>query len=1239
MPPRYTKALSKDSLIRFIETIKDQEERNIAQLIIAAIDNGIVIAERSMDLGNGYYQFAIEGEQTEYEIRFGKNPNRVKYPLCERATRASEFVTRLLAKIGTEYNFYVVPPSIEPPSAEAIKNRLFADATNVTVTRDKTLRNTKKAALVNKSRYEVEFVIDVQIGENYERITDSVVANETNIDDKITRKYEYIRTEHKELDPDNISNEDTRRAIAEASQTVARFLADIGGKDGAKSKNKILAVLAANEKSDFRAFLDKCVRNGVESGVGEINIYPSAIYVLASPEQTFRYKINLPRVQNGFGLEIICNAENNNEQMRELGKDVPMYIYSVGGEFKGLSFDSKSPDGRGTLEKLDADDKLVPVYKVVNGKASCAGITLTSDKIAASATAYKGVQDYAVLLDRSDNYSQNVHYYKSMTKYLDGKRVLTAEVGVCAYSGTEHFYKDLHDRWFVDDDGKMNSGLMYPNNASVMNYSCPTCKNGYYANSIQNIKYKSTHSLIDGSYYCDQCAKDLDLNKSFRFESEVYKDNPSQPGKLYARIDRNGVFTSLENGGNVYRCCHCAKLYYYDQSSVNAAHNGYKCKICGNHYCPSCNREKNKQVSGELIENIGQYRCSKCPSVEAPITMGPYAGQKIYSVYDRVGKKSKLIMAEAENPKTILKCEHCGYAVFVASDDEKKSCEVCSSPLCTYCDSQKSTLFKLANTGEPLCAACLNVKKYPKTISDVKKPVSLTKGKYRGMSILPARFSGKDESVLVVDNANVSNLVFECVNCKQKIYSGSDGDRSACPICQQSLCNKCVNEIAANEKKTVLLNDNSFFCKGCPPTEGKYIPYGAYAKSKFYRAVNMEGVEGYAVDDAVRAEHVFECSNCKQTVYDPTAKKSCEICGKRICSNCDKQNKKDREKADNLGKYFCRSCYDPQTKIIGAGDYAGKMVYHVRTSLSSKLVSIVDEQENPQTVFKCANCHTDVYRGNQSCFCDVCGQEICQYCKSTGVESNESVAALIGGKRTYTHVCNSCPLLGKVINCKNYPSGGKFYSAVVQRDDRDVSVKVFDDKADPELLIACKNCDQWIYESEDKNERAKHCVNCGDVLCVGCWSKSGVEDNEKWALVYNKETKDTRFCQPCRAKVTASTDDAARKKRLDLVLDLHNKKTAICKQERSFDDRWTSTVIQGIDKYIPHLNRADRIYLLRLKRKKNGELFKALRTVIVMRAVNDKDYCIRFILFVKHANGKENQYNFVENNGKVLLEN
>lgn len=672
----------------------NEDEKQIANLIIAALDNGILDKDSAEDLGDGYFRFRIQSDPRAYTICLGVNPNREKYKGAERALRASEFVTRLLNLINSDYNCYVVPTRITPPSPSAVNSRLSG---TYSYTVDFAYLSKSSISADTGRSFELEVVIIAAAGDRYERITDNLAVNlKGQISGKKVAEFEYREIEHPTVEKDEGGFVDMidREAVNEILVAV----------NSNENKQKILETLASSEKSRFHSFLSSLSSEGGDI-VGQINVQPCSVFVCATPEQEFVYHIGTADSDKKLPLTIVWNSQN------DISISTPLFVIAKEGKFLGLGCRPEYKDETGAVipcPQLTISDTVIPVMKVdENEKCVISEVTLLPPPGTKDAPMYKGVADYAVYVGKCSSKFRKGYYLKSHTVHADSEYYLSADCEVCNYSGLPCWKGSLSpvvsymDQFGMLKEGKINSNIY----TSYNKRTCKLCGKVFYCDQTRYNYYAKNYMTLDGKYCCPQCNVE---NKIVENNGKSYKllYNVISPsfgtGKIFALMNKDGEFVAPDNGGNVFKCSNCFKIAAYDKT------NDKKCEVCGERICSVCNGAYRHRLY------TGQHICASCPrdgdDKPAISKNTDNSGKKIFTCHE-MNEGNVISVADIyHSPKHLFHCAVCGKLTYLDPNQSSsykcqccgrlmdKSCYNSLSPdpffklkLCSYCKKETET--------------------------------------------------------------------------------------------------------------------------------------------------------------------------------------------------------------------------------------------------------------------------------------------------------------------------------------------------------------------------------------------------------------------------------------------------------------------------------------------------------------------------------------------------------------------
>lgn len=682
----------KDTLSAYLLNIKNAspEEKEIVDLILASVDNGIISKNIVKSKDDGYFTFTFEAQGSElrksYEICFGKNPEK-NHPNAERALRASDFVTRLLNVINTRYNCYIAPCEIEGPDPEDIRVHVFNPEFPVSVFKKNEQRG-RKVLAPNTSVFEIEVAIIVTFNQTCVRIHDTVVATTQKNNGVITNvKYEYKKIVHQGAtngDDQEMTEENKSKAQTATEEILNRIYGCQGGKGKNNDKKQILDALAEAPDSQFRKYLDSLKGKGV----GQIRVQPTSIYVEAQTQKTFPYSVKVKKDNEIAQLDVVWDKKD-----KTFNADTPLYVeIDCGGRVKGLT--SIKSDSSVKFEK----HSLVPYFTISNNKSKLKGFTLWSREWISEAEARMHLNPSVAYVGKaSAPYLSEVCYESKDVVHIDGSNILNCDTMFCEYTQATHWIGDMSPDplLFVDNDGKrLMKGKVYKYASTKMG-SCRFCGTRYIADSRRLELYQNRHRLLNGEIYCDNCkiGENLTTNgKHYRLIENVKKiedNNRCLEGMIYAELSEpGGAYLKPEQGGNVFVCSECKKIICYTKGQ------DYFCDFCNARICKECKTIAIPQ-NNRLVKNRVSHLCSSCPTIQNTSDKGIRLSNKgkdaLYRVWNVSETEEFLIVDDENDPKFIFYCTDCGKMIYSPEEENSnqenpyKTCDCCGRRIGAKC--------------------------------------------------------------------------------------------------------------------------------------------------------------------------------------------------------------------------------------------------------------------------------------------------------------------------------------------------------------------------------------------------------------------------------------------------------------------------------------------------------------------------------------------------------------------------
>ncbi len=626
-----------------------EEEKQIYALITAAKDQGIITAYSD----DGKY-ISCKLDDIKYEISLGFNPDS-DHPSAERAIRASRFVTRLMDKIRKDYSCYFVQSEDHfYPYEEVLKNKLnngrALQITNL-------VTHTQKAAGSDcfVSSYEIEVEIVASVGESYERMVDFLTVEMDSKGAVYTHKHiNSPQVLTKSIPPAEMA--DAQKRANEILNFVLNGQLPGKRKDESIRKSNvrnILQALAQSNDSRFRAFLNRV--SSKDEKVGQISLQPCSILIAAVDEKEYVYKASCG-TETGE-LSVIWRSN-----LGEFDENTPLYLnITPSKKFIGLT-------NVKTSHPIKDFNSLVLAYKA---EMKDGEVVITPDRWTLNDSYKQYINDYAVPIER-DGVTR--YFSNRYAVIADGKWRLKLDCKECALTGIAHYKGDLSNKYYLKN-GKIEFGKIYT--IGVQCFSCETCHKVIYYLGKDYLPYLSSHVMLDGKRYCDQC-NDTVKTDDFLYRKTENVANGNKVGTVYALMDGKD-FVPIENGGNVFICANCGKTVLYDKETEDRT-----CGICGEHICSHCANNSDDAPDRPLVINLSTMACRSCLSKETIARHGKE--MKLYHIDDGHGKE-QLYLDKAQNPDNIYHCVECGKLKFYDGNkqEQQKKCSACGRIICSSC--------------------------------------------------------------------------------------------------------------------------------------------------------------------------------------------------------------------------------------------------------------------------------------------------------------------------------------------------------------------------------------------------------------------------------------------------------------------------------------------------------------------------------------------------------------------------
>lgn len=631
-----------------------QEEREIAAMVDAALQQNIILDASCLGADSCYYRFTLgkSDKKEEYIVCFGCDPDRGRYPRAERALRASRFVDRLLKVVNEVYNCYVsVPNQILPPEASDVRRRLFGGRNGILLGEGETVGGDAAEDSAYCMSYELEMVIILAMGNKYERINECVTVE---LDKQNNAKYTYGSITDKTVSVDMPLTDEQKKESISAANRIRSIMQRAG------EKKKILAALSASKESRLRRFMDSLDENDTHY-IGQVDIHPCFVFVDAIPERTFLYPVN--------GVKGLLRVTWN-KTPHEFSS-ASLYIRTAREEgqlrFHGLTHSPKGGAGE-ELHALDKDEFLVPVYRYDAKRKGIFPVGLSPVvQNGENTPVYKGLSDWGVLVDGisdallsgdANKTAQGYYYYRSETVMVGDKRYLKEDVAPCGYTGNPMWRGNLSgiEVSYLDASGEFAKGRIDRTLICEKNrHTCEYCGKNFtfYADAERYERYRRSkkYLLWDGNCKCPQCREGVVVKK--RKLITAYDPNESATKQVYAMWnERENAPVSIEQGGNVYRCAQSGNFVYYDADSTATQY--VPCETCGRFLSLKSNLLLQKDINKRQIN--GKTYCKAC--LENMI---------LYKdVYLPGGQKGVLVDAK-ESPAGLVTCK-CGKLLYKQAD-------------------------------------------------------------------------------------------------------------------------------------------------------------------------------------------------------------------------------------------------------------------------------------------------------------------------------------------------------------------------------------------------------------------------------------------------------------------------------------------------------------------------------------------------------------------------------------------
>lgn len=699
------------------------DESAVCRLLSAAIKKGNVITDAKV-LDGSHFSFTLKGEGRPYVLSIGRNPDRAKYPTAERALRGSEMVEDLLSLIRLECSCYVMPSgNITPPDTEKVKKALFGPGSDARV-EYKNEVTSASARIQSNYSYELEVEIRVQIGDSFESMVDYLGCDVSG--GNVTYTYKPFECSGFFKEGEDLESRSFDPTEAEEQISVIRTVIE-GGEDTvgiSRRRNEntgaMLSAFALSADSEFSKFLVR-VSEKENVSVGQITVTPCSVIIGAMTEKLFEYSVSIG------GAKPVSFKLAWNQSGALFNEKTPFYMLTEDSELIGFTYEKEYvKNGAKALRTPYGGELLVAAHAIEKGVSYPAHLALAAPEVGYKDIFYKGVKNYAVMLDGrlGKGIDPGVYYSVKYTALTDGGRYPAEELGECAATRSGHWKGALEKLTYVAY-GPMNkmelrSGLIYTQ--ALDKCVCDICAGTYYADKKMLVTYKNAHKLISGENFCDKCTDLLQKNGSTYKKLAVRENASDKLGWIYALVDGKEECVHPDVGGNVYSCCNCDRKIYY-------AGEADSCPTCGELICNSC--LGGGEIARNKIYNSPLRYCQSCKPVAGfgkPITRSEVnKGKRTYKVLSPKGKDATVLDA-AFAPETVFHCAVCqAPTLFNGSENDYARCKCCNRLLHKDCVS-KLTRDPFGNLLCPGCAARMDGE-YENAVSEMLTKIERVKAK------------------------------------------------------------------------------------------------------------------------------------------------------------------------------------------------------------------------------------------------------------------------------------------------------------------------------------------------------------------------------------------------------------------------------------------------------------------------------------------------------------------------------
>ncbi len=365
------------------------------------------------------------------------------------------------------------------------------------------------------------------------------------------------------------------------------------------------------------------------------------------------------------------------------------------------------------------------------------------------------------------------------------------------------------------------------------------------------------------------------------------------------------------------------------------------------------------------------------------------------------------------------------------------------------------------------------------------------------------------------------------------------------------------------------------------------------------------------------------CSHCREGYYAPSAKelekyrdRFALLSGGYYCDRCRK------DAVTESGPAHAR-VYTKLVRDLRQSAHNVEGADFVKTDANGTPLPL----ERGGNVFICCHCNRPILHRNagDAAHCSICEALLCRLCAEN--ENEKARETVFGNKNTRIgRVCRACKV--ELRPGESMRIGKYWLMRVREKGEYSFNSRLVGAEADRiDCVFHCAVCSVPIYYNAAAEKDYKRCGCCGRLIGDKCYREK----------LETHPVLGVKLCPDC----AKSTKDPAHARGLELLAEqkrrAENERILLESANNALRDGWRSTVIKGIERYLPHLSPRDRRFVKAILKKGDGKQ-EILVDVHDAVSVGKRKYAVRFDLSVHLPNGKARYYSFYDCSGKITLE-